>query len=322
MLKIIGGKTLPKSEIIPTPSWGLNYVLDGGLLSGRFHTMWGNPSAGKTTFFLKTMGLAQDLGYTPIIIDAEGSYTDEWGAKNGIDLSKRVYYRTNTVNDLIDEIKSIDKEHEKYIILVDSVNAIVSEKFFEGKASLAGSATSQKDLLLTLAATLDPTRNAVFLVAQQSIHGIGTTSVGPAANIGNATEHWSTNIIKLFASKSRDNLERESETETILNKKVAWTLQKSKQASKEGTKGNYWFNLGDARVDMANEVADIAVYNGVIKKSGAWFVWNDAKYHGLKALVEDLDQEKMDQILDQLKGMKVHFEVAPEDMITIGRKNA
>ena len=319
ILRILGGEKLPEKDVIPTPSRGLNYNLGGGLWSGRFHFMWGNHSGGKTTFFLKTMANAQALGYTPIIIDAEGSYHDEWGAKNGIDVSKRVYYRTNVVQDLTKEFPFIDKTYEKYILLIDSVNALVSEKYYDGDRTLAGGATAQKEMLTSVAKYVDPRRSAVFMIAQQSIHGIGTRIVKPDANMGNAAGHWATNIIKLNNSTAADNLERDKDTGTILNKKVTWTIQKCKQAPVEGTKGHYWFDLGNAKVDMANEVADIAVHNGIIKQSGAWFKWDGEQYQGLKNLVAALDEEKIDKILSELKGKKVHFDVAPDETLVLGK---
>lgn len=71
MLVVKGGEKIPTPEIIPTPSFGLNYILGGGMWSGRYHIVWGNPQAGKSTMCFHAAAEAQKLGYTPVIIDAE-----------------------------------------------------------------------------------------------------------------------------------------------------------------------------------------------------------------------------------------------------------
>ena len=63
MLLIKGGESLPKAEVIKTPSLYWNHLLGGGLWSGRIHTIWGSPQAGKSTIALQTMAAAQEQGW-------------------------------------------------------------------------------------------------------------------------------------------------------------------------------------------------------------------------------------------------------------------
>ena len=71
MLIVKGGERLPAPDVIPTPSFGLNYGLGGGIWSGRINVIWGNKSAGKSTLTLHMAATAQEMGYTPVIVDAE-----------------------------------------------------------------------------------------------------------------------------------------------------------------------------------------------------------------------------------------------------------
>ena len=48
----------------PTPSTGLNLALKGGLGFGRQVLIWGNKSAGKSSFCLQMIALAQKEGKT------------------------------------------------------------------------------------------------------------------------------------------------------------------------------------------------------------------------------------------------------------------
>jgi len=57
-----------------TPSIGLTMALKGGLGFGRQVLIWGNKSAGKSSFCLQMIGEAQKAGKTCAWIDAEASY--------------------------------------------------------------------------------------------------------------------------------------------------------------------------------------------------------------------------------------------------------
>jgi recombination protein RecA len=308
MLKLSGGEPIPVSEVIETPSFGLNHVLGGGLWTGRFSLMWGNPSSGKTTFLLHVMAEAQRRGYTPVIIDAEGSYTDPWAEKCGIDIDTRLYFRSNIWEHIKKEIVPIMKKDEKFIFLFDSVNAISSEDWYNDKGGMASDARTRRKIFQELAEYLHPANNAVLMVSQQTLDFSGTYPV-MTAKIGNAEQHWCTNIIRLFGSGAKDKLERGA-NELIVNKEVSWTIQKSKQAPVEGTKGSYWFSPQTASIDKKREIIHIAVANGVgIRKSGAWYYVGDEKYQGMDNLVEAIDDDQIVLIQKELENTEITFEV-------------
>lgn len=283
MLIIKGGQSLPESEIIPTPSFGINYVLGGGFWTGRFSLLWGNYSSGKTTFLLHTLANAQKMGYTPVIVDAEGSYTDAWGEKCGIDLDQRIWMKSNIVESILKELKPMMKSNIKYAILLDSVNAVQSESFFDDKGGIASGARSRSKLLNTLSEYLHPEKNIILAVAQQTVDLSGSHP-RVAAKLGNAEDHLCTNIVRLFGSSAKDKLERVQENSMIINKEVRWTMQKCKQAPVEGIEGHYWFSPQNAYIDNTYEMLDIAVLNDVINAAGAWFKYGDQKFHGFAAL--------------------------------------
>lgn len=297
MLIIKGGQSLPQSEIIPSPSFGINYVLGGGFWTGRFSLLWGNYSSGKTTFLLHTLANAQEMGYTPVIVDAEGSYTDEWGSKCGLDMDKRIWMKSNIVESILKELKPMMKSNIKYAILIDSVNAVQSESFFDDKGGIASGARSRSKLLNTLSEYLHPEKNIILAVAQQTVDLSGSHP-RVAAKLGNAEDHICTNIIRLFGSSAKDKLERVQENSMIINKEVRWTMQKCKQAPVEGIEGHYWFSPQDAFIDTGYEILDIAVLNDIVQVSGSWFKYEEQKFHGFAALRQAVidDPSMMDDI--------------------------
>ncbi len=85
-----------------TPSIGLNLALKGGLAYGRQILVWGNKSAGKSSFCLQMIALAQKEGKTCAWIDAEHSYDPAWAEQLGVDSTKLIYSPAKTVNDMVD----------------------------------------------------------------------------------------------------------------------------------------------------------------------------------------------------------------------------
>ncbi len=85
-----------------TPSIGLNVALKGGLGYGRQVLVWGNKSAGKSSFCLQMIALAQQEGKTCAWIDAESSYDQSWAERLGVDSSSLIYSQAKTVNDMVD----------------------------------------------------------------------------------------------------------------------------------------------------------------------------------------------------------------------------
>ena len=108
----------------PTPSIGLNLALKGGLAYGRQILVWGNKSAGKSSFCLQIIALAQKEGKTCACIDAEHSYDPSWAEQLGVDSNKLIYSPAKTVNDMVDvATKLMDAGVD--MIVVDSISALL-----------------------------------------------------------------------------------------------------------------------------------------------------------------------------------------------------
>jgi recombination protein RecA len=104
----------------PTPSIGLNEALKGGLGFGRQVLVWGNKSAGKSSFCLQMLGMAQKEGKTCAWIDSESSYSADWASKLGVDSSNIIYSPAKTINDMVDVGTGL-MEAGVDIIVVDSI---------------------------------------------------------------------------------------------------------------------------------------------------------------------------------------------------------
>ena len=71
---ILVGDAVPATQFAPTPSFGLNRALGGGLPYGRQVLIWGSKSSAKSSLCLQMIALAQQEGKICAWIDAEMSY--------------------------------------------------------------------------------------------------------------------------------------------------------------------------------------------------------------------------------------------------------
>ena len=76
--KLVGPAAQVEIQKQKTPSLSLNVALKGGLAYGRQVLIWGNKSAGKSSFCLQIIADAQKDGKVCAWIDAEQSYSPEW----------------------------------------------------------------------------------------------------------------------------------------------------------------------------------------------------------------------------------------------------
>jgi len=294
----------------------LNYILGGGLWTGRYHIVWGNPQAGKSTLCFHAAAEAQKLGYTPVIVDAEGSSTDEWMEHCGIDISNRIVIRSTILEDILNVIMPMFREKDsKYFFIFDSINTIVMEQFYKNDDGMGGIgiyARSQGVLIQKVADELiSGVNHCVVFIAQQTIAAKGQYFV-TQGKYGNAAYHWATNIVRLNAGDASADVDRDSD-ERITSRKVTWRIDKSKQKSIQGTKGDYWFSPESAHIDLKREAFHIAVRHGLINKKGAWFEWNGESYHGAEKLVNALSDDDMKLILGQLNELTLSFD--SEDIV-------
>jgi recombination protein RecA len=294
------GQTMPVHDVIPTPRIGLNRALGGGLNTGATHLFWGTPSVGKTTMCFRIIAEAQKLGYRPIIIDSESSYNDEYAAKCGIDTSDVVIIQSTVVEDIMKNlIGYLTDDKEKHIFLFDSLSNIIKEEFYdkpEGGKAMGLQSRSQGYLLQKLVNYLHKERNIMLFVAHQTVDLSGMFAV-TKAKMGNTVHHNMHNIVKLFLSMSKGEMERE-ENNMITSQRATWTVEKTKQIPTIGATGYYYVLPQEGRIDQDREIIDIAIEMDIIQRKGAWYNYEESKWNGMGAI--ELTDKQVKEILKRI----------------------
>jgi recombination protein RecA len=294
------GQTMPIHDVIPTPSIGLNRALGGGLNTGATHLFWGTPSVGKTTMCFRIIAEAQKLGYRPVIIDSESSYNDAYAAKCGINIEDVVIIQSTIVEDIMKNlIGYLTDDKEKHIFLFDSLSNIIKEEFYdkpEGGKAMGLQSRSQGYLLQKLVNYLHKERNIMLFVAHQTVDLSGMFAV-TKAKMGNTVHHNMHNIVKLFLSMSKSEMERE-ENNMITSQRATWTVEKTKQIPTIGATGYYYVLPQEGRIDQNREIIDIAIEMDIIQRKGAWYSYEESKWNGMGSI--ELTDKQSKEILKRI----------------------
>ena len=285
----------------PTPSSGLNMALQGGLGYGRQVLVWGNKSAGKSSFCLQLIALAQQEGKTCAWIDAEHSYSGEWAEKLGVDSSKLIYSPAKTVNDMVDVATSL-MEAEVDIIVVDSISALLPAIYFEkdGNELKDLQDTKQigaeaKDMTHAVKMLNYANKNTLLILISQQRNQFGSMHASHIPTGGMAVKFFSSTVIKLWSSEAEANAIKSGVKvgDKIIEQKVGrpvnWIIDYNKLGP-PNLSGQYdFYYQGEILgIDSVGETLDVAEMYGVIEKGGAWYTIYGERLQGRSKAVQYL----------------------------------
>ena len=285
----------------PTPSIGLNLALKGGLAYGRQILVWGNKSAGKSSFCLQMLALAQKEGKSCAWIDAEHSYDPEWAKSLGVDSEKLIYSQAKTVNDMVDVATKL-MEADVDIIVVDSISALLPAIYFEkdGNELKDLQDTKQigaeaKDMTHAVKMLNYANKNTLLILISQQRNQFGSMHASHIPTGGMAVKFFSSTVIKLWSSEAEANAIKagikvgDKIIEQRVGRPVNWIIDYNK-VGPPNLSGQYDFyyqgeNLG---VDLVGETLDVAEMCGIVEKGGAWYTVDGERFQGRAKAVQYL----------------------------------
>ena len=276
-----------------TPSIGLNMALKGGLGYGRQVLVWGNKSAGKSSFCLQMIAIAQKEGKTCAWIDAESSYDQSWAEQLGVDSSKLIYSAAKTVNDMVDvATKLMDANVD--LIVVDSISALLPAIYFEkdGNELKDLQDTKQigaeaKDMTHAVKMLNYANKNTLLVLISQQRNQFGSMHASHIPTGGMAVKFFSSTVIKLWSSEAEANAIKagikvgDKIIEQRVGRPVNWIIDYNKLGP-PNLSGQYdFYYQGDILgVDSVGETLDVAEMCGIVEKGGAWYTVNKERFQG------------------------------------------
>lgn len=291
-----------KTEVQPTASPGLNRALNGGLPYGRQVLIWGSKSSAKSSLCLQTIGLAQKEGKLCAWIDAEMSYDEAWATKLGVDTSQLIYSQARTINEMVDVTVALMQAGVD-LIVIDSITSLLPAIYFEKDSTELKQLENTKQIgaesrdfsnawkMINYANNKEkPTMVIAISQARNNINAMYTQQQPTG---GQATQFYSSTVIKLFSSASDNQAIKgkiaigDKLIEEKIGRKVRWELQFSKTSPGfQSGEYDFYFRGDSVGVDSIADLVDTAELAGLVDRTGAWYkLDNGEKLQGRDSFV-------------------------------------
>lgn len=260
-------------DVIPTGSLGIDIALGiGGLPKGRIVEIYGPESSGKTTLTLQTIAQCQKQGGTCAFIDAEHALDPVYAKKLGVDVDNLLVTQPDNGEQALEIADMLVRSGAVDMIVVDSVAALTPKAEIEGEmgdSHMGLHARLMSQALRKITGNAKRSNCMVVFINQLRMK-IGVTFGSPETTTGgNALKFYASvriDIRRIGSVKDGDNIIGNETKVKIIKNKLAPPFKETKFDILYGQGSNF---LG--------EVLDFAVDLNFVKKSGAWYSYNDGK---------------------------------------------
>jgi recombination protein RecA len=268
-------------------------ALKGGFGYGRQILIWGNKSAGKSSFCLQMIAEAQKDGKVCAWIDAEQSYSQEWAERLGVDSSKLIYSAAKTVNDMVDVAQQL-MEAGVDMIVVDSISALLPAIYFEKDSTELKKledtkqiGAEAKDMTHAVKMLNYANKKTLLVLISQQRNQFGSMHASHIPTGGMAVKFFSSTVVKLWSSEAEANAIKagvkvgDKIIEQRVGRPVNWIIDYNKLGP-PNLSGQYdfYFQGETVGVDFVGEVLDVAEQHGAVEKGGAWYTIEGERFQG------------------------------------------
>jgi recombination protein RecA len=259
--------------VIPSGSLALDAALGvGGMPRGRIIEIYGPEASGKTTLALHVVASAQRTGGEAAFVDAEHALDPVYARKLGVNIDDLLISQPDSGEQALEITDVLVRSGALDVVVVDSVAALVPQAEIDGDMGdpqMGLQARLMSQAMRKLAGIIHKTKTCVIFI-NQIRQKIGVFFGNPETTTGG-------NALKFYASVRLDIRRSDAikSGQDIIGNRTRVKIVKNKLAPPfKQVEFDIMYGRG---ICHAGELLDLAVQYELIKKSGAWFSYQDER---------------------------------------------
>jgi recombination protein RecA len=292
----LGAKNVERIPAISSGCLSLDIITGiGGFPRGRVIEIYGREASGKTTIALHVIAEAQKAGGYAAFIDAEHALDPIYAQKLGVNIDELYIAQPDYGEQALEIAEILVRSAGVDIIVIDSVAALVPKAELEGDmgdSHMGLQARLMSQALRKLTAIVARSKTT-FIFLNQMRDKIGMFVGNPETTTGGkALKFYSSlrlEVKKVLTLKSGTDIIGGRSKIKIVKNKVAPPFKE--------TEVDF---INDIGISKESDVIDLAVSKDIIKKTGAWYAFEEEKLGQGKETVRKLLEERPD-LYNQIK---------------------
>jgi recombination protein RecA len=260
-------------DVIPTGAIALDIALGvGGLPRGRVVEIYGPESSGKTTVALHAVANAQRAGGLAAFIDAEHALDPAYAKALGVDTDNLYISQPDNGEQALEIADTLIRSGALDIIVIDSVAALVPRAEIEGEmgdSHVGLQARLMSQALRKITGALSHSKTTLIFINQLR-EKVGVMFGSPETTTGGRA-------LKFYASVRLDVRRIETlkdGTDAVANRTRVKVVKNKVAPPFRQAEFDIVYGHGISR---EGGLIDLGVENGFVRKSGAWYTYENGQ---------------------------------------------
>lgn len=287
-----------------------DFLSGGGIPAGRIIEHYGPMSSTKSTMGYIALGKFQKIDWSTgapaeslgkrkevkhcVLVDVEGTYTKEWGAKHGIINEELILVRPTSLEEAVDTAEVFLRSEEISFLMFDSMGAVGAKAETEASMDsdqMAANARFWNKAVrkMTNALNANENKKCTLLMINSAYEKVGMV-FGDPENVKNGTQ---LRLAKSISTKF-NALKEHKPDKMVVGRNISLYNKKNK-VGRPGLNGTYYLSFvddGDIKagtMDVTSQLIELANQFDLIHSKGAWMEYKTLKSQGRENFRADLE---------------------------------